>query len=69
MNFAYSDRTKALQVRIAAFMDEHVYPAEEAFHEELDDNRRRGNPWVPTRVVETLKEKPARRGRRPRRSR
>ncbi len=57
MDFAYSARTKELQARVTAFMDEHVYPAEEAFHHEVEENRRRGNPWVPTRVVETLKEK------------
>jgi acyl-CoA dehydrogenase len=57
MDFAYSERTKQLQARITAFMEEHVYPAEAAFHHEVEENRRRGNPWVPTRAVEELKAK------------
>ncbi len=57
MDFAYSERTQALRSRIAAFMDEHVYPAEERFHSEVEENRSRGNPWVPTRVMEELKER------------
>ncbi len=57
MDFAYSARTQELQARLAAFMDEHVYPAEAAFHDEVEENRRKGNAWVPTRVIEGLKEK------------
>ena len=57
MDFAYSDRTKALQAKVSRFMDENVYPAEERFFAEVQENRRRGNPWVPTRVVEELKQK------------
>src|SRR5207245_9401722 len=57
MDFAYSDRTKALQAKVGRFMDENVYPAEERFFAEVQENRRRGNPWVPTRVVEELKQK------------
>jgi acyl-CoA dehydrogenase len=57
MDFAFSERTKALQAKLARFMDEHVYPAEPMFFAEVQENRRRGNPWVPTRVVEELKQK------------
>src|SRR2546425_3021472 len=57
MDFAYSERTKALQAKLGRFMDENVYPAEERFFAEVQENRRRGNPWVPTRVVEELKQK------------
>ena len=38
-------------------MDEHVYPSEGRFHGEIEENRRKGNAWVPTRVVEELKQK------------
>jgi acyl-CoA dehydrogenase len=38
-------------------MDEHVYPSEPRFDAEVEANRRRGNPWVPTQVMEGLKEK------------
>jgi acyl-CoA dehydrogenase len=57
MTFAYSDKVKDLQQRITAFMDEHVYPAEHVFEAEMDAARRNGNPWVPTKIVEELKQK------------
>jgi acyl-CoA dehydrogenase len=55
MDFQYSDRVKALQQRLLAFMDEHIYPNEHRFHEEVEANRRAGNAWVPTALVEELK--------------
>jgi len=57
MDFAYSDTVKDLQRRVSAFMEEHVYPAEERFHAEIAENRRNGNAWQPTRVMEELKAK------------
>jgi acyl-CoA dehydrogenase len=57
MDFTYSARVKDLQVRLLAFMDEHVYPAEARFHEEVAANKARGNGWVPTAVMEELKDK------------
>ena len=57
MDFAYSDKVKDLQQRVSAFMEEHVYPAEERFHAEISENRRNGNAWQPTRVMEELKAK------------
>jgi acyl-CoA dehydrogenase len=57
MEFAYSEKTKALQAKLNAFMNEHVYPAEEKVSDELEDNRRKGNPWVPIKVIEDLKAK------------
>lgn len=57
MDFAYSEKTRALQQKLTAFMEEHIYPAEDRFAAEVEENRRKGNPWVPTRVVEELKDK------------
>ena len=57
MDFAYSERTRELQARITAFMEEFVYPAEPRFEQEVEENRRKGNPWIPTRAVEDLKQK------------
>jgi acyl-CoA dehydrogenase len=56
MDFSYSAKVKDLQKRVAAFMDQHVYDAEQRFEAEMDHARRNGNPWMPTRTVETLKE-------------
>jgi acyl-CoA dehydrogenase len=57
MDFAYSQKTRDLQDRINAFMDEYIYPAEPEYADEVEENRRKGNPWVPTKTMETLKEK------------
>ena len=57
MDFAYSARVKDLQQRVSAFMDAHVYPNEDVFHNEVEANRAKGNPWVPTVIMEQLKEK------------
>jgi acyl-CoA dehydrogenase len=57
MDFAYSDQVQDLQRRVSAFMEEHVYPAEERFHAEIAENRRNGNAWQPTQVMEELKAK------------
>jgi acyl-CoA dehydrogenase len=56
MNFDYSDRCKELQGRLLAFMDEHIYPNEKAFKQEVDNNGVvRGNRWIPTELIERLK--------------
>ena len=57
MEFAYSEKTKALQAKVSSFMDQNVYPAEEKVSDELEENRRKGNPWVPIKVIEELKAK------------
>ncbi|HVK32742.1 MAG TPA: acyl-CoA dehydrogenase family protein, partial [Burkholderiaceae bacterium] len=57
MDFAYSDRTNTLRERVAGFMAEHVYPAEAAYHEELEAHTREGKRWTPLQVIEKLKPK------------
>jgi acyl-CoA dehydrogenase len=57
MDFDYSPRVAELRERLVRFMDEHVYPNETRFHEEVEQNRARGNAWIPTKVVEDLKPK------------
>ncbi|TMH76651.1 MAG: acyl-CoA dehydrogenase [Betaproteobacteria bacterium] len=57
MDFAYSDKVKALQGKLARFMDAHVYPNERRFREEVEANRAKGNPWVPAKLIEELKPK------------
>ncbi|HKY91202.1 MAG TPA: acyl-CoA dehydrogenase family protein [Nevskiaceae bacterium] len=53
MEFEFSPRTKDLQARLQAFMDEHVYPNERRFHAEVAE----GDRWQPTKVIEELKTK------------
>jgi acyl-CoA dehydrogenase len=55
MDFAYSDKVKALQQKLQRFMDEHIYPNERRFHEEVEANRAKGDAWVPTKVIDELK--------------
>jgi len=50
MDFEFSEKTKELQRRLLAFMDEHIYPSEQRYCEEIEHNR-----WRPTLVVEELK--------------
>src|SRR6266540_6228064 len=57
MDFAYSDKVKALQAKLARFMDEHIYPNERRYHDEVEANRAKGDPWVPTKLIEELKPK------------
>ena len=57
MQFEYSDKIKTMQARLLDFMDEHVYPNEGRFFKEIEDNRAKGNAWVPTLIVEELKPK------------
>ncbi len=55
MDFDYSDRCKELRTRLLAFMDEHIYPNEKAYKQEIDANGVAGNRWVPTALIERLK--------------
>ena len=57
MEFEYSARCQALRERLLHFMDTHIYPNDHAYHEEIAENRRKGNPWVPVQVIENLKPK------------
>ncbi len=57
MDFAYSDKVRELQARLTRFMEENVYPAEPVFAAEVDENGRRGNAWVATRIMDELKAK------------
>ncbi len=57
MHFDYTPKVQDLRKRLLAFMDEHVYPNEHRFEEEVAANRAKGNAWVPTQVVEELKPK------------
>ncbi|MES2257615.1 MAG: acyl-CoA dehydrogenase family protein [Pseudomonadota bacterium] len=56
MDFEYSERCKELQAKLLAFMEQHVYPNEKVFYQEVDRNgREQGNRWIPTEIIEQLK--------------
>jgi acyl-CoA dehydrogenase len=57
MDFEYSPKTKELQARLLKFMDDHIYPSEKQFEEELAANTQAGNRWTALKTVENLKVK------------
>jgi acyl-CoA dehydrogenase len=57
MDFDYSPKTKELQAKVKQFMDEHVYPAEKAYKDELEANTKAGKRWTPLQTIENLKPK------------
>ncbi|MDN3516282.1 acyl-CoA dehydrogenase family protein [Aquisalimonas lutea] len=50
MDFQHSPRVRDLQQRLTAFMDEHVYPVEHLYHEQVQQQR-----WQSPPVLEELK--------------
>ena len=48
MDFEYSAKTRELLARLTAFMDEHVYPNEKRYAEEV----RSGDRWQPVGLIE-----------------
>jgi acyl-CoA dehydrogenase len=52
MNFDHSSKVKDFEQRLVAFMDEHIYPNEDRYHHEIEQNR-----WQPVKVIEELKPK------------
>jgi acyl-CoA dehydrogenase len=57
MDFSYTPKVQELQARLLTFMDQHVYPNEARFFREIAENRAKGNPWIPTTLIEELKPK------------
>src|ERR1700689_166251 len=53
MNFEFTDKVKSLQKRLQAFMDEHIYPNEQRFQDELNPDDR----WRPSEIIKELKPK------------
>ena len=53
MDFTFNDKTREYQERVGAFMDAHIYPNEERFHQEVAT----GDRWAPTQLMEELKPK------------
>ena len=57
MEFAHSPKVLALRERLEAFMQEHVYPNERRYADDVAANTAAGKRWTPTRIVEELKPK------------
>jgi acyl-CoA dehydrogenase len=50
MDFDHSPKVRDLQQRVTAFMQEHIYPNEKLYHEQIVENR-----WRPVPIIEQLK--------------
>ena len=57
MDFGFSPRMRELQARVSTFMDEHVYPNERRYAQDLAANTEAGRRWSPLPVIEELKAK------------
>ena len=53
MDFSTSETVSDLRARLSAFMDEHVYPNERRFYEDIEN----GSRWEPSGLIENLKPK------------
>lgn len=58
MNFDYSTKTRELQKKLQTFMNENVFPKEQAFQDEINT----GDRWKVSRIIEDLKEKARKEG-------
>lgn len=54
MNFEYSDKVAGLIAKVETFMDEHIYPNEQAYYDFVHDQDNRWQEWP---GMEALKEK------------
>ena len=52
--YQFSEKSIDLQARLQAFMDEHIYPNEHAYHEHI---RTTDNRWAPVPLMDDLKIK------------
>lgn len=55
MDFSYSQKTQELQQRLTRFMEEHVYPNERVYEEQLNEQENRWAQVPP--IMEELKQK------------
>jgi acyl-CoA dehydrogenase len=51
VEFTYSDKVRALQEKVGAFMDARIYPNEDAYEREVES----GDRWQPVALMEELK--------------
>ena len=58
MNFDYSDKTKELIARLEAFMQEHIYPVEQQYLNQVHENSMSGTQrWRTPEMIQALKQK------------
>ena len=56
MNLDSSERSKELGLRISKFMDEHVFPSEKIYSEQMEESTKQGNRWQIPQIIEDKKK-------------
>ena len=56
MHFQHSERSKELQERISHFMDEHIFPSEEIFSQQMEEFAKQGDRWQIPQIIEDKKK-------------
>jgi acyl-CoA dehydrogenase len=62
VEFSHSERAEEFRSRLLSFMDEHVYPAEPVWLEQVQESTARGEPHCHPPVMDELKAEAQRRG-------
>jgi acyl-CoA dehydrogenase len=57
MDFAFDARTEERRAKLLAFMDDHVYPAEQVFADQVAEAATSGDIWQRPAVIDELKDK------------
>lgn len=55
MDFQHSEKVKQYQAQLLRFFDEHIYPNEHRYEQEVAENTKLGKRWSPVKVIEELK--------------
>ena len=58
MNLDNSERSKELGIRISQFMDEHIFPAESIYADQMEENSKEGNRWQIPQIIEDKRKSP-----------
>ena len=56
MQLDNSERSKELEIRISKFMDDHIFPAELIYSEQMEEFTRSGNRWQIPQIIEDKKK-------------
>ncbi len=62
MDFDYSPRQREWMSRVGDFIQQNIVPAEATYGQQMEDARKKGNPWIVVPVVEELKAKAKKQG-------
>ena len=56
MQFEHSKESKDLQERISKFMDDHIFPSEGIYAQQMEEFTEQGNRWQVPQIIEDKKE-------------